>query len=183
MDWKEDDFVGLHPALDFLNTVSGPDKSRTRNRLTSAGDLKLWWSNLPQKPVARLPSIASTDLPEIIGFRELAFVVFSEMALGHRPRKTDLSVLSEWLKRVRTATQLCWDDGVLKFQLEPEQPLDVFLWMVDDLLRHEDLSRLSLCDRCSWLFLDKGRGKPRRWCSMATCGNRHKVARYREKRV
>src|SRR5699024_7149053 len=27
------------------------------------------------------------------------------------------------------------------------------------------------CDRCGWFFLDTSRGRQRRWCSMATCGN------------
>ena len=35
------------------------------------------------------------------------------------------------------------------------------------------------CDRCGWFFLDSSRGRRRRWCSMKTCGNQAKVARFR----
>lgn len=46
------------------------------------------------------------------------------------------------------------------------------------LLRSDDIARVKSCERCSWLFADRGRGRPRRWCSMATCGSRAKSARY-----
>jgi predicted RNA-binding Zn ribbon-like protein len=32
---------------------------------------------------------------------------------------------------------------------------------------------------CSLVFYDTARNATRRWCSMAACGNRHKVARHR----
>jgi predicted RNA-binding Zn ribbon-like protein len=34
-------------------------------------------------------------------------------------------------------------------------------------------------DQCGGFFLDQSRAKPRRWCSMDTCGNRAKAARHR----
>ncbi|TAL94280.1 MAG: hypothetical protein EPN73_18145 [Paraburkholderia sp.] len=36
----------------------------------------------------------------------------------------------------------------------------------------------SECAACSWLFLDLSRSRSRRWCSMATCGNRAKAQRH-----
>lgn len=32
---------------------------------------------------------------------------------------------------------------------------------------------------CRWIFLDGSRNRSRRWCDMAACGNRAKVARHR----
>ena len=32
--------------------------------------------------------------------------------------------------------------------------------------------------QCTWLFLDHSRGRSRRWCSMASCGNRAKARRH-----
>ncbi|MGW5195753.1 CGNR zinc finger domain-containing protein, partial [Kribbella sp. NPDC004138] len=37
----------------------------------------------------------------------------------------------------------------------------------------QDRAHVRTCPSCGWLFLDP-RGR-RRWCSMATCGNRAKV--------
>lgn len=41
--------------------------------------------------------------------------------------------------------------------------------------------RLRVCanDRCRWVFYDASRTGRRRWCDMATCGNRAKAARHR----
>lgn len=41
--------------------------------------------------------------------------------------------------------------------------------------------RLRLCSGpdCSLAFYDTARNATRRWCSMAACGNRHKIARHR----
>lgn len=41
--------------------------------------------------------------------------------------------------------------------------------------------RIRQCDAhdCWWFFYDDSRTQRRRWCNMATCGNRAKAARYR----
>nr|WP_255307967.1 CGNR zinc finger domain-containing protein [Streptomyces marincola] len=41
---------------------------------------------------------------------------------------------------------------------------------------------MRACDRCGWFFIDSSRGRRRRWCSMKTCGNQAKAARYRSSR-
>lgn len=49
---------------------------------------------------------------------------------------------------------------------------------------HEaDWSRLKLCGRpsCRWAFYDQSRNHSSRWCRMASCGNRQKAKRFRER--
>ena len=43
--------------------------------------------------------------------------------------------------------------------------------------------RLRICAApdCRWVFYDTSRSGAGRWCSMATCGNRNKTRRYRER--
>lgn len=43
--------------------------------------------------------------------------------------------------------------------------------------------RLKCCDNpaCNLVFYDRGKSRRRRWCSMAACGNRDKVARFRKR--
>jgi predicted RNA-binding Zn ribbon-like protein len=43
--------------------------------------------------------------------------------------------------------------------------------------------RLKACraDDCRWAFLDTAKNRSRAWCSMQSCGNRAKVAAYRER--
>lgn len=50
------------------------------------------------------------------------------------------------------------------------------------LLADERRAGLRLCGRCSWLFLDPSPSRRRRWCSMATCGNRAKAQRHHDRR-
>ena len=44
---------------------------------------------------------------------------------------------------------------------------------------------LRVCEdsACGRIYLDRSRGKRRRWCSMRACGNRAKVAAYRKRRA
>lgn len=43
--------------------------------------------------------------------------------------------------------------------------------------------RLKVCrsDTCRWAFYDSSRNRSGKWCDMAVCGNRTKVANYRER--
>lgn len=54
-----------------------------------------------------------------------------------------------------------------------------------ELLEHGDRERLRTCANptCRWAFYDQSRGRRRRWCEMATCGNRAKAARHRARRA
>ncbi|EPZ91129.1 CGNR zinc finger [Burkholderia cenocepacia BC7] len=48
-------------------------------------------------------------------------------------------------------------------------------------MRSDDFARVRQCGRCTWFFVDRGRGVGRRWCDMRTCGNRAKVEAFRER--
>jgi predicted RNA-binding Zn ribbon-like protein len=45
-----------------------------------------------------------------------------------------------------------------------------------------DRFRICANDGCRWVFEDASRAGRRRWCDMATCGNRAKVRRFRSRR-
>lgn len=50
-------------------------------------------------------------------------------------------------------------------------------------LTEYEAARLKCCDNptCNLVFYDRGKSRRRRWCSMAACGNRDKVARFRKR--
>ena len=48
---------------------------------------------------------------------------------------------------------------------------------------HPDRIRVCDSDTCRWVFYDTSRTGRRRWCDMATCGNRAKAARHRAEDV
>jgi len=70
---------------------------------------------------------------------------------------------------------LAWDGDHLERLLWPLAVAGL------DLLRSGPLDRLKACEDCPWLFLDTSRNRSRRWCSMADCGTRAKMRRYRAK--
>jgi predicted RNA-binding Zn ribbon-like protein len=54
-----------------------------------------------------------------------------------------------------------------------------------DSLVNGQLDRVRRCAgaRCARVFFDESRNGSRRWCDMATCGNRAKASRWRERRA
>ena len=50
-------------------------------------------------------------------------------------------------------------------------------------MQSEDWHRLKLCgsDTCRWVFYDRSKNRSSRWCTMASCGNRAKARRFRQK--
>ena len=71
---------------------------------------------------------------------------------------------------------------------DPDHPLEEALARLAmplvEVLASGDTSRFRVCanDGCRWVFEDTSRGGRRRWCDMASCGNRAKVRRFRSKR-
>jgi predicted RNA-binding Zn ribbon-like protein len=67
--------------------------------------------------------------------------------------------------------------------LSPESLLLPIGRSLADLVCTEDFTFVKACEgqSCTLLFFDRTRGRARRWCSMAVCGNRAKQAAHRER--
>jgi predicted RNA-binding Zn ribbon-like protein len=65
----------------------------------------------------------------------------------------------------------------------PESLLLPIARSLADLVTTEDFTYVKACEgpSCTLLFVDRTRGRVRRWCAMATCGNRAKQAAFRER--
>ena len=79
-------------------------------------------------------------------------------------------------------------DGVAVGHRHADDPLDDALARIVEPFVTElatgDPDRVRVCanDRCAWVFYDESRGGQRRWCEMASCGNRAKAARHRARK-
>ncbi len=90
---------------------------------------------------------------------------------------------TSWRRRLELSTP-----GVVWFE-EPEYGADPLSLLAPialsatELLSSVERRRLRRCaaDDCERWFIDKSKGGRRRWCSMGTCGNRAKAARYRKR--
>jgi predicted RNA-binding Zn ribbon-like protein len=76
-------------------------------------------------------------------------------------------------------------DGVGVAERARADPIDAALGRLAEplvgLLERGERDRLRTCAdaTCRWVFYDASRAGRRRWCDMATCGNRAKAARHR----
>lgn len=169
-----------HPALVFLNTVS--DRGKTRDIDTfSTGEALLDQLSRGGIAVSGDPPGAG-QLGGLLDLREAAYNVLSAIAAGRRPLREDAITLETAIKAsIADASFMPGTRGTL-FQPGPMGGLhDALALSILDLLQSPDLDRLKECRQCTRLFIDRGRGPGRRWCSMSRCGNRSKAQAFRSR--
>lgn len=167
-----------HITLQFVATL-GDRPGRRIERLAEAGDLTRW---LEEAKLAEAPRVTARGLDQARTLREVIYRVLEAARAGRRPAKPDLEVLNEWARRPTLAPQLDRDLQRTLVAADPTAAALAYLARESiELLTGPELARVRTCAGCSLLFLDRSRPGRRRWCSMDSCGNRDKTARYREK--
>jgi len=183
--WSEESFVAGHPALDFLNTVADTGRTRAQSLIATPSELLSWIDarGLSDRIALTGRPPAQATIDDLLRFREAAYHALSDVCAGggegHGLRELELC-LKGALQRARldlSTAPAVWAAP----EASGHYYQDSFALLVHDLLLSPDFSRLRHCERCTWLFLNTGRGRGRRWCSMATCGNRAKVAAHRRR--
>ncbi|MGE0212045.1 MAG: CGNR zinc finger domain-containing protein [Parvibaculaceae bacterium] len=187
--WREADFVGGHPALDFLNTISDTGKTRKENKLQNWSAVRRW--AVASKLVTETDIRRFTDadvleneatLAGLIHFREIAYAAMIALAGPATPDHQAISRLKDRIREAITRSTLGIENGRFRWQPDPASRCrwqDAIALAFEDLLRSEELERVRQCKRCTWFFVDRGRGRGRRWCDMRTCGNRAKAQSHR----
>jgi predicted RNA-binding Zn ribbon-like protein len=181
LEWSD---IGGAPILDFLNTAGGGAKARGSEGLPGHAAVLAWgeWSGL-LSPAEAASLRGRFARPPLIARREALHAVLSA-ASASRPAPADaLAVVGVWLSDARSRAVLEGGDGGYAWRARSGQSggdllSDRLALEAERLLTGADLAAVRECERCSWLFLGGGRGRPRRWCSMAACGNREKSARH-----
>jgi len=87
-------------------------------------------------------------------------------------------LLSEMLFRIEISP-----DGAMGLKADGDacdSVLGRLLEAIFDSMRAGTWDRLKCCDlpTCGWAFYDPTRSRTKRWCSMRTCGSRHKSREY-----
>jgi predicted RNA-binding Zn ribbon-like protein len=176
--------VGADPVLDFVNTRSDwttPGPARTE-WLTSYEAFLIWSSYvglLPPATVFRLseqasgrPTEAARRLTAALEFRADLYDVLTGQTTGG-----SFEAVARVIEKASGRRQLVQNDEGASWELPEDlaQPLDHVALQAGELLTGPSRAHVRICpgESCGWLFLD-ARGR-RRWCSMATCGNRAKV--------
>jgi predicted RNA-binding Zn ribbon-like protein len=177
-----------HPALDFLNTVVQVH-GECIDHLTSDASVLLALRRLGLD-MAQVEALAEREPGRLHArarsVRETVRVLIRARWAAEAPAATALAELNRVLARGLGRLQLHWRDLTPKLLRErpAERIDDVLLPFVEsaaELLDQGDFARIRPCENpaCSLWFYDRSKTNRRRWCSMALCGNRAKVAAFR----
>jgi predicted RNA-binding Zn ribbon-like protein len=129
------------------------------------------------------PQAADVLLSRATRLRDAVREVFSSVVRKEKVSGEGVAPVNEILRVTEGHDELVWDHG--EWQLEfiaREGGLDWLLAAIArsaaEILVEGPAARLRLCANptCGLFFSDMSRTRRRRWCSMALCGNRHKVA-------
>jgi predicted RNA-binding Zn ribbon-like protein len=178
-------------ALDFLNTRRYV-KGRATDLISTPDRLLEWLDRVGfhtegidtelSPPAARLLFDEARRLRGGIRTAVEAHV------LGEPMPPSSLYVLNRALDVSRVTTQLIHDGEKMTLLERDTAPaslaaLSRIALTAARLLTDVDRRRIRQCrsDRCVLWFLDTSKSGRRRWCSMATCGNRAKAARHYQK--
>ena len=173
-------FIADHCALDLLNTVLQVDGAPV-DVLQSDDDVARW---LVEAGVLATPTPRRGLLKTS---RELREVVRELVRRRQAHKRLDLAPLNAFLAQGRREPVLVQDRaGEVRLEQRfatdtAEQLLMPVALAAADLLANGDFDLVRACesDDCVLHFYDRTKSHRRRWCSMATCGNRAKVQTFR----
>lgn len=170
-------WIGNHPAPDLCNTTPVLDGVEV-DLLHDAESIAAWAREAGVSSASRGRSIAERDqVTQLVGQLRAALRAALE-AKRLTPRL--VAAVNESLSGAKGALALCLEEAdpvVVRAAAEADQLcLDIGRAAID-IFRY-DRTRIRRCanPRCVLLFLDVSRSGQRRWCDMATCGNRAKVS-------
>ena len=183
--WSKNNLIGGHFALDFLNTVDDAGKTRQKDYLVCSEDFSSWLELCDLQTKIIVNSEPNRDIiKELVCFREIAYQTILLMIDGEKNQRHNTSTFQKYLKNtLQRATFEIKEKSFIWIATKDINLhiLDSIILLTYDLLSSTDIAKVRQCERCSWLFINSGRGRGRRWCNMDTCGNRHKVELHRER--
>lgn len=185
------DLDGGRACLDFANT-----RGSSGEHLTSYVDLVAFASQsklITPADADWLQAQAGLDaagaqavLARALRLRNAMQAIFSSLAAGDSPSRTEIEVLNAGLAtslgHARLQPGASAGEYVWGWR---DRALDMPLWPIcrsaADMLVSESERRLVRecgAGDCAWLFVDTTRNRSRQWCSMRSCGNREKARRH-----
>ena len=186
--------VDLDATFDFLNTADTdngfpveklPSLDVALAWFVSRGVIHLEGADRARARVAEQPASATRDLDRVHAVRDALRDVAEAIAERRAPRTSALNTVNRALHARQVIELVPAPDGVSVDHRHVGDPIDDALARLADPLvteltaGHPDRIRVCASDTCQWIFYDASRTSRRRWCDMATCGNRAKAARHR----
>lgn len=181
-------FIADEVALDFINTAYGVAPNHV-DVLGSDRQVLDWLQRAGLTPEFGSPPLAGKPgvlLHSALALRECARDLVERRKAG---AGGDVSVLNRVLALGETHQQLVWKKGhaptisIHRSGAKPDALLVPLAEAIARLLAEGDFELVRRCESadCTLWFYDRTKSHHRRWCSMAMCGNRAKVAAFRER--
>ena len=193
-------FVGDALGLDFLNSIATPADT-TIDWIADGEGYLSWLEQAHLVPGDVLREMRARALPgELDRVADQARSLrewFRGFARQHKGRPLTAKALAELAPLNRLLER---DESFSRIAVQPAEQApfelqavrrwrnpDALLLPVGEALARlvctEDFSNVKACQgpACTLLFADHTRGRARRWCSMAICGNRAKQAAHRNR--
>ncbi len=133
----------------------------------------------------RLPEPDSGSMKQLVQLRSLLRDMIETAASGGEPKPRQFRKLNGFLSLTT------WHFEIRRRRLERIPAEYCWRWFMTcvaasacELLLVLDRRRLRICPNpgCRWVFYDLTKGRTRRWCTPALCGNLDKVRRYRARK-
>ncbi|MFS2222585.1 CGNR zinc finger domain-containing protein [Pantoea sp. B65] len=181
-------FLADHPALDFINTTAQID-GHEHDFWQSDDDVEAWLNQagLRVAPETEPPAEPGALLQEA---RRLRNIIKQVVVQKKRGTQVDTQGINHYLVAAATHDELVnAADGALQIKRiyanrTPLQRLAPVAEQAASLLAEHNFALVRECEHpeCSLWFYDRTKAHRRRWCSMALCGNRAKVSRFRQQK-
>jgi predicted RNA-binding Zn ribbon-like protein len=181
--------VGGRLAIDFANStesdwagfISFLEASRVVSPERSAQLLPLSQSD---------PQAADQLLYRVARLRDALRKIFRALVHKDKVAREWVAPVNEILRITEGHDELVWDNAQWRLEFLARESGSEWLLApiarsAAEILVEGPAARLRLCANpaCGLFFSDLSRTRRRRWCSMARCGNRHKVAAFARRRT
>ncbi|HLX34005.1 MAG TPA: CGNR zinc finger domain-containing protein [Candidatus Limnocylindrales bacterium] len=179
-----DHHVDLDAALDFINTLD-LDESQLVEHFVEPSDARTWFTDHGLVHPDVRPRWTGADLDHVRDLRRALRDVVEAVVDERRPGPGSVDLVNRALEGRRPPRLVLDGTAVRIGHRHAEAPIDDALAVIAEAIVGELATgrpeRFRVCanDRCRWTFFDSSPTGRRRWCDMATCGNRAKAARHR----
>jgi predicted RNA-binding Zn ribbon-like protein len=194
-------FVADAPGLDFLNSIATPVDEEV-DWIPDGEGLLAWLEQAGLAPRTALDAIRSQSTPAELDSIAAQARDLREWFRGYVRKRKGRALVAKDLRELAPLNRLLERDDqhgeivasarggetVFEFREQrrwrtAESLLMPIAEALAKLVCEEDFTYVKACEgpRCTLLFADHTRGHGRRWCSMAICGNRAKVAAHRQR--
>jgi predicted RNA-binding Zn ribbon-like protein len=188
-------FIGEHPAIDFANTLV-LSHGNPEDLFRTWPDVVDWFSRakLSTSESLHLSATAGTKaLKSMVEFRAEWEKVLSQLVSGEKVSEAFLHRLNGFLS-LDSFHEILHRDGKKGFHLSrsasahqgEKLALNLIARQIAGFLAEANFDYLHRCANttsCVLYFYDTTKNHRRQWCSVATCGNRHKVAQFRKRQL